>query len=76
MEALWEGAAEEHRCAHPAALHRLPVDTNAEALRCRAAGAALPAALTARVADVVPALEAGRLVHGKGGEVMRGAVCR
>jgi hypothetical protein len=40
-----------------------------------AAGAALPPAAAAAAAGVVPAIEAGGLARGKGGEVMRGAVC-
>ena len=37
---------------------------------------ALPAALLGEVAGVIPAVEAARLTRGKGGEVMRSAICR
>jgi hypothetical protein len=40
------------------------------------AHAQLPAALQAAAADVIPAIERGRLARGKGGEVMRPAICR
>lgn len=46
------------------------------ALLCSAAGAALPPALEAAVAEVVPSVERGRLTRGKGGEVVRSAICR
>lgn len=42
----------------------------------RAAGAALPAAQLAAVGDLVPGVERGKLNRGKGGEVMRSALCR
>ena len=37
---------------------------------------ALPPQLQAAAAGVIPAIEAGRLARGKGGEVMRSAICR
>ncbi len=46
------------------------------ASRPRAANAALPPALEAAAAEVVPSIERGRLTRGKGGEIMRSAICR
>lgn len=36
----------------------------------------MPPALEAATAEVVPAIERGRLTRGKGGEIMRSAICR
>ncbi|KAL4443777.1 hypothetical protein ABPG75_011514 [Micractinium tetrahymenae] len=41
-----------------------------------AAGTALPPELEAAAAEVIPSIERGRLTRGKGGEVMRSAICR
>ena len=43
---------------------------------CRECGAQLPPELAAAVAEVLPRVEALRLTRGKGGEVLRTAVCR
>ncbi|KAL4422042.1 hypothetical protein ABPG77_004858 [Micractinium sp. CCAP 211/92] len=37
---------------------------------------ALPLAIEAAAAEVIPAIDRGRLTRGKGGEVMRSAICR
>lgn len=50
--------------------------TNPFLLPNRAAGAVLPPALEAAAAEVVPSIERGRLTRGKGGEIMRSAICR
>eukprot|EP00887_Chlorella_sp_A99_P001994 scaffold18.g1994.t1 len=45
-------------------------------LALRSAGAELSPATLAQVAGVLPAVEAAKLARGKGGEVMRSAICR
>lgn len=56
--------------------HSRRVQPTCPGLLHRAAGAALPPALEAAAAEVVPAIERGRLTRGKGGEIMRSAICR
>jgi hypothetical protein len=46
------------------------------ALRCRAHGVVLGPELEVAVADVVPVMEWSKVTRGKGGEVMRSAICR
>lgn len=43
---------------------------------CSVVGIALPPAIEAAAAEVVPSIDRGRLTRGKGGEVMRSAICR
>lgn len=43
---------------------------------CRAQGVALGAELEAAAADITPAMDRAKVTRGKGGEVMRSAICR